>query len=822
MAGLLPALPGVLPALMVLAWAVNARPPCHRPRLPSAGGVAAERMSRREAVALALLVAGAWAAIGGELLSQGRLLSFWPLLLWWAIPSVALAASAVLSIRRRAEWPGTRAADQDERRPIRAQRDPVTLSIIAFTAAILLATALVALLTPPNTWDAMTYHMPRQVYWMEQRSIAHYPAEDLRQLEFPPMAESLGAQVLILFGGADRWSNMPQWAAFLGCILVGSLIARDLGAGARGQAIAALLVTAYPPALQQAVNVKNDVTVALWVLLLVWLGLRMWIDRSCAPSRVTFVGLAAGLCLYTKGTSYLFILPIAALLAVWMLLAFRARAVPLAVAMAAIAMSINIGHWTRNYATFGHPLGRSAAGEGYDLNNELVSPGVLASSIVRNLALHTAVPSERANEAQTRWIKALHSSLGIDASDPRTSTPRGVDWHVHWRLDEDNHAGGPFHLLLALAAPILLVAGRARTGASVGAPPAAGSLRWGVAWSVLAVAGAMFLLFCLVLKWQQWHARLHTPIVALLAPICGALLPMAGARLVTSALMLGAVALGLTSILYGGAKPLVGESSILSLTREQIRFRNYDTALDAARDAVSAAAAHNPEVVGITRGVRGAEYGVQRLVMDRVSPRPRLVAGRPRFGPALSSSFVLPDVTLVWHGTAIAFTRPPDQSRYVAVAQFPPITVYARETGGRPVPSDPSSMPFIGWRPVNGLGPPIGPFPERRLPVVRWGLGDCTRLEFWSDGAPADLIFESRPSRVTDQVVEVFLNTEPVYRFEFGAGARFSRHRVPLSPKVGQNLVEFRYAKTHRVASGQEHSLLFRKLQIIPQPQIGK
>jgi hypothetical protein len=125
-------------------------------------------------------------------------------------------------------------------------------------------------------------------------------------------------------------------------------------------------------------------------------------------------------------------------------------------------------------------------------------------------------------------------------------------------------------------------------------------------------------------------------------------------------------------------------------------------------------------------------------------------------------------------------------------------------------------MPFIGWRPVDGLGPPIGPFPDRRLPVVRWGLGEHTRLEFWSDGAPADLVFECRPSRVTDQVVEAFLNGVPVCRFEFGADARFSRHGVPLAPKAGPNLLEIRYAKTDRVVSGQEQSLLFRKLQIIP------
>jgi hypothetical protein len=54
-------------------------------------------------------------------------------------------------------------------------------------AVIVLLVAIVAFLTPPNTQDVMTYHMPRVMYWMQQRSVAFYPTVDYRQLYMPPL-----------------------------------------------------------------------------------------------------------------------------------------------------------------------------------------------------------------------------------------------------------------------------------------------------------------------------------------------------------------------------------------------------------------------------------------------------------------------------------------------------------------------------------------------------------------------------------------------------------------------------------------------------------
>jgi hypothetical protein len=46
-----------------------------------------------------------------------------------------------------------------------------------------------ALITPPNMYDSMTYHMSRVVHWIQNGSLAHYPTSIGRQLFLPPGAE---------------------------------------------------------------------------------------------------------------------------------------------------------------------------------------------------------------------------------------------------------------------------------------------------------------------------------------------------------------------------------------------------------------------------------------------------------------------------------------------------------------------------------------------------------------------------------------------------------------------------------------------------------
>ncbi len=109
--------------------------------------------------------------------------------------------------------------------------------------------------------------------------------------------------------------------------------------------------------------------------------------------------------------------------------------------MLLVALSINLGHYARDSALFGNPLGpgqedptqqaetRFEAGfllpgdAGADLRyaNNLFTLRSLFSNVLRNVALHLYTPFRRTRawtEAGVRW---LHSVVGIDIDDPRTT-----------------------------------------------------------------------------------------------------------------------------------------------------------------------------------------------------------------------------------------------------------------------------------------------------------------------------------------------------------------------------------------------------------------
>ena len=146
--------------------------------------------------------------------------------------------------------------------------------------------------------------------------------------------------------------------------------------------------------------------------------------RSDYALAAAAIGASLGLALLTKGTAYFYALPFMLwLLAIhWPVNKLRLWRPLLVVAV--LCLSLNIGHWTRNTLYSGNPLGTVG---GYP--NGSADPRYLASNIVRNLALHMALPSEAWNAGVERAVTRVHGLLGVSENDPRT-TYTNVTFHV--------------------------------------------------------------------------------------------------------------------------------------------------------------------------------------------------------------------------------------------------------------------------------------------------------------------------------------------------------------------------------------------------------
>jgi hypothetical protein len=122
--------------------------------------------------------------------------------------------------------------------------------------------------------------------------------------------------------------------------------------------------------------------------------------------------------------------------------------------------------------------------------------------------------------------------------------------------------------------------------------------------------------------------------------------------------------------------------------------------------------------------------------------------------------------------------------------------------------------PFAGYQSTEGLGPDEGPFPQWDLPVVRWGIGQQTRLEIAAPASRhAELSFSCRTGSVA-QVLTVLLDGQRLDEFTLPPSVSFTNFAIPLVLSPGTHDVVIRYAVP---GLGPEwHSVLYRRLRILP------
>ena len=370
--------------------------------------------------------------------------------------------------------------------------DTLSLCGIAF---IVLTTVMIAIISPPNTWDSMTYHMSRVVHWMQNQSVLHYPTHIQRQLFLSPWAEFsiMHFQILI---GSDRFANLVQWFSMVGSLIGVSLIAKQQGASLRGQIMAALIVATIPMGILQSSSTQTDYVVSFWLVCFVYFLVKAKKDSNMINSLYT--GASLGLAVLTKATAYFYAFPFM----VWFGLSewrrLRWRLWKPFVIILTIALSINVCHYARNIDLYNSPISDAPY---RDMNsNEVINLSSIISNSVRNISLHIGAPSIHVNKFLETAVNHLHRLLGIDINDQRT-TFLNEKFNILFSFHEDA-AGNLVHLVLILLALFLFLLMREQMK----------SLKLGYYPIALAFG---FLLLCIFIKWTPWHSRYHLPLFVL-------------------------------------------------------------------------------------------------------------------------------------------------------------------------------------------------------------------------------------------------------------------------------------------------------------------
>jgi hypothetical protein len=512
------------------------------------------------------------------------------------------------------------------------------------------------MLAPPNTADALSYHLPRQLMWLQQGGVQHFVTLNDRALMMPPLCEMMQAHAQLLSGG-DGWANFPPWLAYGLGLVVASLLARELGAGRAAQALAAGMVAMLPMAWHAASGAKNDLLVADWLGILAWLALRLSAGPPGSSRRGEWLaaGAACGLALATKTTALIFVLPPLVLLA-----AAAWRSPRSAALLAGAALLLTAPHAWRNFAWYGTPLGVHRAEDGGAQALELRTWRSVASNVARNATLHLATPSAAFNRKMFSAVARLHDWLGLDVNDQRT-TLWVLRYGVAWGPRDEMVAGAPVSFLLGLAAvPLLFVRARPRgaTARAIG----------------LLAGGA--LVYCVALKWQPAGARLQLPAFLVLAAVVARAVECFGPRGVATVAV--ACTLGWLPSAETSDRPLWTAPRLCQRTRWANYFR-FDPA-EAARQEACLRALLEARV-GLLQIVtrHGFPYPLMRRFLAEGGPRARLWGSLP------AALVEPPDAVLVLEDQIHPATlRPPGAHRdFVRVAVPAPYALYVAAAGPR-------------------------------------------------------------------------------------------------------------------------------------------
>ncbi len=166
-------------------------------------------------------------------------------------------------------------------------------------------------------------------------------------VEFPPVTALLAALARELFGWSLVGLRAITILASAATVLVGALVARELGAGRRAQTLAAALVGLSPGMLATNLLFQPVALDQLTTMVVLWLALRLALGRGSWP----LLGVAAGIGLETKYTLAVVLVLLIGTFAVWRRDVLRSWGFPLAVAIAAALLVPNLvweaGHgWT--------------------------------------------------------------------------------------------------------------------------------------------------------------------------------------------------------------------------------------------------------------------------------------------------------------------------------------------------------------------------------------------------------------------------------------------------------------------------------------------
>lgn len=398
-----------------------------------------------------------------------------------------------------------------------ALREAPGYGILLLFGAVVLV---LSLITTPYNWDSMTYHLPRIAHWTQNRSVAHFATNSIRQISSPVLGEFVNLHVYILCRGHDLLFNLLQGTSYLTCAVMVAAIAGKLSCDRRFRFLAALLYMSMPIAFAEALTTQVDNFAAVWLLFFVY-RLLEYTDREKPMrfDRVTVCRVGAmGLCVAWGYLTKPSVCVGMVVFALWLLLVCIGRrdkpgdlAGIFFSALPCVAIPL-LPEILRNFKSFGAYASPSAGAA------QLVAtlrPSYLMVNLLKNFSFNmpTALVKDGHEIFDGIAVKAaelLHVDLDAEAI-----SENGREYMLHEAGNYNcDTAGGSVVLWLFIFCTLWVLLRFGRT-------------QWEKCGRGYVTAAALsFLAFCTVLRWEPFVGRYMISYLALLCPMISMVLQL--------------------------------------------------------------------------------------------------------------------------------------------------------------------------------------------------------------------------------------------------------------------------------------------------------
>lgn len=382
--------------------------------------------------------------------------------------------------------------------------------IISVLALAGMSVMVLSILTVPYNSDSMTYHLPRIAHWAQNRTVAHYAANDVRQIASPVLAEFINVQVYILSGNKDYFLNLLQAGSYITDAYLVYVLSEKIGCSKKFALLAVLLFMTMPIAFGEALSTQVDLFSTIWMLIFVFYFLDVYEQNEIIFSReiiVKCMGMAVAIALgYLAKPSvnigmaiFLFILFIHCInkKACWRDLA------KIVLCIIPIILFLLFPELLRNIYTF-NALSDPSVGE-----KQLVGtlrPNYLLVNMIKNFAYNW--PNIYLYDS-AKWmgeiVGIVAESFRVDLND-MSIAEHGVEYVMHQAPSYGHDtATNPLVIFLATISflwNIIQIRKERRIGSEYSA------------WVMVT-----FIIFCIVVRWEPYVTRYMLAYLALLCPM---------------------------------------------------------------------------------------------------------------------------------------------------------------------------------------------------------------------------------------------------------------------------------------------------------------